>query len=70
MSTIPVLATWVIRSGNRHFESGKLFLYRLQTIVRRQSHKHALSGLSRWSPKLARDSMLSLGERQQGLGFL
>ena len=25
------LATWVIRSGNRHFESGKLFLYRLQT---------------------------------------
>ena len=27
----PVLAIWVIRSGNRHFESGILFLYRLQT---------------------------------------
>ena len=26
-----VLATWVIRSGNRHFENGMLFLYRLQT---------------------------------------
>jgi hypothetical protein len=26
-----VLATWVIRSGNRHFENGLLFLYRLQT---------------------------------------
>jgi hypothetical protein len=25
-----VLATWVIRSGNRHFENGMLFLYRLQ----------------------------------------
>jgi len=26
-----VLATWVIRSGNRHFENGIPFLYRLQT---------------------------------------
>jgi hypothetical protein len=28
---LPVLATWIIRSGNRHFENGKPFLYRLQT---------------------------------------
>ncbi len=27
---LPVLATWVIRSGNRHFENGIPFLYRLQ----------------------------------------
>jgi hypothetical protein len=27
----PVLATWVIRSGNRHFENGIPFLSRLQT---------------------------------------
>ncbi len=26
-----VLATWVIRSGNRHFENGIFFLYGLQT---------------------------------------